>query len=127
MTHLFTLLTTLSLLLSLFATIFSQVLLHQTNPSAPRESIQSFTCRLYRGAANFNNDMMDLGIPSVETGVGYPAGFKRVCMESEAAGGLMAAVLGLSVLCVGVVVWGAWRKKGVERAREMRWEGKWSS
>ena len=70
---------------------------------------------------------MDLGIPIIETGVGYPAGFKRVCMESEAAGGLMAVALGLSVLSVGVVLWGAWRKTAVEKARAARWEGKWSS
>jgi hypothetical protein len=126
MTYLFSLLTALSLVLSFFSVIFTQVLLHQTNPGKGRDSIQSFTCRLYRSSEEFNNDMMSLGIPSIETGVGYPAGFKRVCVESEAAGGLVAAVLGLALVGVAVVGWGWKRQRSVGRAREERWEGKWS-
>jgi hypothetical protein len=127
MTHLFTFLSALTLLLSLLSTIFTQVLLHHTNPSSGRDSIQSFTCRLYRSADAFNADMANLNIPAIETGVGYPPGFRRACMESEAAGGLVAALLGLGVLGVGVVAWGAMRQKGVKRAREERWQGKWSN
>lgn len=131
MTHLFTFLTLLTLLLSLFSTIFTQVLLHHTNPSSTpareRDSIQSFTCRLYRSAASFNDDMADLNIPVIEPGIGYPRGFRRVCIESKAAGGLVAVALGLGVLSVGIVGWGLYRQRGVRRAREERWVGKWSN
>lgn len=127
MTLLFSVLASLSLILSLFSTIFAQALYHQVNPDHARDSIQSFTCRYYRRAKAFNADMADLNIPVIETGVGWPAGFKRVCMESEAAGGLMAAVLVLSVVSVVVVAWGLWKQKRVQKARNARWEGKWSS
>lgn len=97
------------------------------NPDGARDSIQSFSCRYYRRARAFNADMNDLGIPVIETGVGWPPGFKRVCMESEAAGGLMAAVLGLSLGCVVVVALGWWKQRSMQKARNARWEGKWSS
>ncbi|ETN46862.1 uncharacterized protein HMPREF1541_01051 [Cyphellophora europaea CBS 101466] len=126
-THLFTIATALTLILSLFATIFVQALVHQVNPDDRRDSIQSFTCRLYRSAETFNSDMADLNLPSLGTGIGWPSGFKRTCRESEAAGGLMAAVLVLSVVSLAVVSLGLWKRKGVQKARAERWEGKWSS
>jgi hypothetical protein len=89
------------------------------------ESIQTFTCRLYRSAENFNDDMSNMGIPvPLGAGVRYPAAFKGVCRESEAGHGLMIAVLGLSLVGVAVVAWGFVAGGKVKKERKGRMEGK---
>ena len=51
--------------------------------------------------------MQQLGLPvPLGAEVGWPAGFKVVCLESEASVGLMGAVFGLGVLGVVLVVLG---------------------
>ncbi|KPI42843.1 uncharacterized protein AB675_2005 [Cyphellophora attinorum] len=120
--RIFTLLLLLLVLpLSLVSTMLVPILQNQLQ----HESIQTFTCRLYRSAQNFNEDMADMGIPvPLGAGVGYPAGFKGVCRESEAGYGLMAAVLGLSLMGVGVVAWGFVAAGRVKKERKGRMEGK---
>ena len=126
--HLFTLTTAISLVLSLFGTMFPLILQRHTDPAANhRDSIQSFTCRFYRRAQSFNDDMADLNVPVIQGGVSWPRGFRRVCMESEAATGLVAALLGLSVLGLAVGLWGMKEAKQIGKARERRWDMKWSS
>jgi hypothetical protein len=68
-----------------------------------------------------------MGIPLPEGGVGWPAGFKRVCVESEAAGALMAVCVGLGLLGIAVVAWAGVVGRRIGRERSERWEGKWRS
>ena len=115
-------------LLSLFSIIFNTVLIHNTNRSHtpyPRQSIQSFTCSFYRGPGHFLSSAKSLQLP-VFGKIGYPTGFGRICRESEASLSCMVAVLGLSM--VGLGLWGLSKhyERGIEKGRQVRYDEKWS-
>ncbi len=120
--------TLVNLALGIFAVVFNTVLVYDTDPSRhtpyARQTIQSFTCSFYRGPGNFLSDAKSLQLP-VFGKIGYPSGFGRVCRESEASLACMAAVLGLSVVGVGLWGVGRWCEKGIERSRRVRYDEKW--
>ena len=58
-------------------------------------------------------------------GTSYPAGFKRMCMESEAGIGLMGAMMVLTLIGVGIAGWGMMQEKKIERGRKERWGEKY--
>lgn len=126
--HLFTLLTALALVLSLISVMLTFILQNNVNNTADanyRDTIQTFTCRFYRRAEEFNDEMDNLSIPApLGVGVGYPAGFRGICRESEAGVGLMCAVLGLGIVSAGVVAWGVVVGRRVNRERMGRWAGR---
>ena len=55
----------------------------------------------------------------------YPAGFKRMCLESEAGLGLMGGVAVLSLLGVGIAGLGMRGEKKIAQGRKERWGEKY--
>ncbi len=66
-----------------------------------------------------------MGIPIFGSGMSYPAGFKRMCLESEAAMGLMGAVCGMALIGVGLACWGVMHERKIEKGRRERWGEKY--
>lgn len=58
---------------------------------------------------------------SMSGGIPIPAGFKRLCMESQVSLGLMIAVLVLEVACCAVGGAGMLLEKQMETARKARY------
>ena len=54
------------------------------------------------------------------TGLDAPVGFETMCKEGEAALGLMGAVGVLSLVAVGVAVWGVVGERKISRGRKER-------
>ncbi|OAP64415.1 hypothetical protein AYL99_00387 [Fonsecaea erecta] len=111
-------------ILSVFAIPFNSLL---TNPTSHhhRDSIQSWTCKFSHGASQFMADAHSLQIPVYVThGMPIPAGFKRLCMESEVSQGLMALLLALEVLNVGVAVVGVLLERSMTNRRTQRYAEK---
>ncbi|KIX07304.1 uncharacterized protein Z518_01957 [Rhinocladiella mackenziei CBS 650.93] len=109
------------LVLCLFAIPFNLLLV---NPSTdhPRESLQSWTCKFSNGASQFTSDARSLQIPVyITNGMPIPAGFKRLCTESQVSVGLMIAVLALEVASCAVAVMGCYLEKKVGKARKERY------
>ena len=118
LTHTYLLTTTLSLILSIFALSFVPTLTYSTSPS--RDTLHSFTCRLTHHASSFNSAFDDLAIPMFGTGLDAPVGFETMCTEGEVALGLMGSVGVLSLLAVGVAVWGVVGERKISRGRRER-------
>jgi len=73
-------------------------------------------------------DATSLQIPVyVSSGMPIPAGFKRLCKESETGTGLLGALLALEVVGIAVAGVGLVVERKMQRKREMRYvvkEGK---
>ncbi|EXJ95075.1 hypothetical protein A1O1_00193 [Capronia coronata CBS 617.96] len=111
----------LGLALCVFAIPFNQALVNLTAHHR-RESLQSWTCKFSDGAAGFNSDIHSLQIPVFTTnGVPIPAGFKRLCMESQVGTGLMIAVLVLEAASSGIAGMGILLEKRMAIARRERY------
>ncbi|KAK5554997.1 hypothetical protein LTR46_007201 [Exophiala xenobiotica] len=111
------------LVLCLFAIPFNTAL---TNPSErrTRESLQSWTCKFSDGASKFTSDAKSLQIPVyLSDGVPVPAGFKRLCMESQVGVGFMVAVLVLEVVSCAVGGAGILLETKMAKARKARYAG----
>jgi hypothetical protein len=118
---LFTASSVAGLVLCLVAVPFNLSLVNPS-PNRQRESLQSWTCKFSEGAAQFTADAHALQIPVyLSSGMPVPAGFKRLCKESEAGTGLMIAVLVLEVVSCAVGVFGVWLEKKMGRARRARY------
>src|SRR6202000_937164 len=84
-----------SLILTIFTLPFAN-LLTGFKSHHQRESIKSWTCKFSHGSSRFMSDAHSLQIPVYLTsGIPIPAGFKRLCQETEVSQGLVAALLGL--------------------------------
>ncbi len=87
-----------------------------------RESLQSWTCKFSDSAASFNTAAHSLQLPVfVSDGMPIPAGFKRLCKESEVSQGLVALLLGIEVLGVVVGVIGFSVERKMKAKREARY------
>jgi hypothetical protein len=87
-----------------------------------RESIQSWTCKFADGAAQFTRQAQSLQLPVfISNGMPIPAGFKRLCEESEAGQGLVAALLGLAIVSCAVAVVGLFVEKSMTKKRSKRY------
>ncbi|KIW18804.1 hypothetical protein PV08_03093 [Exophiala spinifera] len=109
------------LVLCLFAIPFSTTL---TDPSAhhSRESLHSWTCKFSDGAASFTSNAKALQIPVyLSAGVPVPAGFKRLCKESQVGVGLMATVMVLEAVSCAVAGAGILLEKRIAKARKARY------
>ncbi|RMD41030.1 hypothetical protein DV735_g4096, partial [Chaetothyriales sp. CBS 134920] len=107
LTHICLLTTALTSILSLISLLFTTIVTYHVDPSfsPSRPTLLSFTCALYHGPGDFASASKRLQLP-VFSDIVYPAGFGRLCRETEAAWGLMAAVaflsfLGLCLFAVG--------------------------
>ena len=110
-----------SLLLTIFVLPFSSLLTDFKSPHK-RESIQSWTCKFAHGASHFMSDAQSLQIPVyVSSGMPIPAGFTRLCKESEVGQGLVAALLGLGVVSCVVAVVGLVVEKSMIKKRNERY------
>ncbi len=111
------------LVLCLFAIPFNTAL---TTPSEhhARESLQSWTCKFSDGASKFTSDAKSLQIPVyLSDGVPVPAGFERLCMESQVAVGFMVAVLVLELVSCAVGGAGILLENKMAKARKARYAG----
>jgi hypothetical protein len=111
----------LGLILCIFALAFNLAL---SNPSAKhqRDSLQSWTCKFAHGAQQFDSDASQLQIPVyLNDGMTIPAGFKRLCDESEVSVGLMIALLVLEVLGCAVAGVGILLERRMAEARRNRY------
>lgn len=111
------------LAVSIFAVVYNAVLVHDVDPDT-RESLQSYTCKFYRGARSFMSDAHKLQIP-VYGSVRTPGGFGRICLESEAAFGLTVALLCLEVVSCVVAGVGIWLERRIAKIRNDRQNEKW--
>jgi hypothetical protein len=110
-----------SLILTIFALPFAH-LLTGFQSHHYRESIQSWTCKFSHGASRFMADAHSLQIPVyVSSGIPIPAGFKRLCQESEVSQGLVAALLGLEVVSCAVAVVGLVVERNMMKKRNQRY------
>ncbi|KIW31158.1 uncharacterized protein PV07_02827 [Cladophialophora immunda] len=112
------------IILTVFAIPFNSLL---TSPTShhQRDSIQSWTCKFSRGASQFMADAHSLQIPVyVTNGIPIPAGFKRLCKESEVSQGLIAALLALEAVNVGVAVVGVLLERNMANRRTQRYAEK---
>ncbi|KIY02473.1 uncharacterized protein Z520_02612 [Fonsecaea multimorphosa CBS 102226] len=108
-------------ILSIFAIPFNSLL---TNPTSHhhRDSIQSWTCKFSHSASQFMTDAHSLQIPVyVTNGIPIPAGFKRLCMESEVSQGLIAGLLALEAVSMGVAVVGILLERSMTNRRMQRY------
>lgn len=120
-TLLFLLTSAISTLATLFAVIFYQTLLYQVDVNN-RDTLQTWTCKLYRGAQSFQHDANQLQLPLSGDAL-VPAGFKRLCMESMVGQWMTVALLVLELVCCGVAVLGLMGEKKIKKHREMRYRG----
>ncbi|EXJ66267.1 uncharacterized protein A1O5_10419 [Cladophialophora psammophila CBS 110553] len=112
------------LILCIFTVPFNSLL---TNPTSRhhRDSIQSWTCKFSHGASQFMADAHSLQIPVyVSHGIPVPAGFKRLCMETEVSQGLIAGLMALEAVNVGVAAVGVWLERRITSRRTQRYAKK---
>lgn len=113
----------MGLILSIFALAFN---LSLTNPSAKhqRDSLQSWTCKFAHGAQQFDADAGQLQIPVyLNDGMTIPAGFQRLCNESQVSVGLVVALLVLEVVGCAVAGVGMLLERKMAEARRNRYYG----
>jgi len=109
------------LILCIFALAFNLTL---ANPSAKhqRDSLQSWTCKFAHSAENFDSDANQLQIPVyLDDGMTIPAGFKRLCNESEVSAGLVVALLVLEVFGCAIAGVGMLLERRMAEARRNRY------
>ncbi|KAH0837569.1 hypothetical protein FOPE_05162 [Fonsecaea pedrosoi] len=112
------------IVLALFAIPFNSILTNFASHHQ-RDSIQSWTCKFSHGASQFMADTHSLQIPVyVSHGIPIPAGFKRLCMESEVSQGLIAGLLVLEAASVGVAVVGVLLERSMAKKRMQRYAEK---
>ncbi|RMZ78382.1 hypothetical protein DV738_g3944, partial [Chaetothyriales sp. CBS 135597] len=90
----------------------------------PRHTILSFTCSFYHGPGRFHSASDLLQLP-VFSRIVYPAGFGRLCRESEASWGLMAAIAFLSFLGLCLFAIGFAFDVAINRERNARYGAKY--
>ncbi|KAJ9606011.1 hypothetical protein H2200_009860 [Cladophialophora chaetospira] len=109
------------LILTIIVLPFSEVLT-DFGSHHKRESIQSWTCKFAHGAAHFMSDAHSLQLPIyVSSGMPIPAGFKRLCKESEVGQGFVAVLLALGVVSCAVAVVGLVLEKNMIKKRSERY------
>ncbi|EXJ61763.1 hypothetical protein A1O7_02193 [Cladophialophora yegresii CBS 114405] len=109
------------LILTVFTLPFANLLTGFKSHHA-RESIQSWTCKFSHGASQFMADAHSLQIPVyVPNGVPIPAGFNRLCQESEVGQGLVATLLALKVVSCAVAVVGLIVERNMTKKRNERY------
>lgn len=109
------------LVLCIFAIPFNTSLTDPSDHHA-RDSLQSWTCKFSDGAAKFNSDAKSLQIPVyLASGMPIPAGFKRLCKESQVGVGLLVAVMVLEAVSCVVGGVGIVLERRMAKARSARY------
>ena len=118
---LFAMASVVGVVLSIFALAFNLTL---SNPSTKhqRDTLQSWTCKFSHSATSFESDAKQLGIPMyINDGMTIPAGFKRLCAESEVSVGFMIALLVLELAGCTVAGFGILLERNMSKARQERY------
>lgn len=111
----------IGLVLCIFALSFNLALKNPTT-AHQRDSLQSWTCKFSHGAALFDADAKHLHLPVyLDDGMTVPAGFKRLCSESEVSTGLMIALLILEFVGCAISATGIALESKIVKARRLRY------
>lgn len=118
--RLFLITTTVGAIVSIFSIAFYTELVYNNNS---RETLQSFTCKIYNGANSFVKDANAIQISIV--GFSAPDGFHQICVESMSSLGLMIALLIAELACYVVTLTTIKLENNIENLRKSRNGDKW--
>lgn len=124
---LFLLTTVLALSVAIFAVVFSsyEAMHADARQHANRETIQSWTCKWGHGLQSFNKDVAALRLPNLNL-LSSPAGFGRLCTESEASYWMMVGLTAAEAVAVAVATMGAVIDLKIAKCRRARQDEKWA-